>query len=140
MNFRMEIHEILKAVGEVNSRAMKAQILMDNDSVALRSIMRINFDPDLIIYVSNDLDWTPAPNSSQWYTSLKNETKNLVPLIKRPLDKAHQERNDYKFSEILESMDPLDANILMDVKNKKLKVKGLTLKLAEEIWGRRIFN
>ena len=136
----MEIYEIMDAVGKTNSRTEKAKILMDNDSVALRSIMRINFDPDLIIYVSDDLDWTPAPNSSEWYTTLKNETKNLVTLIKRPMDKLHQERYDYKFAEILESMNPLDAHVLLDAKNKKLKVKGLTLKLAEEIWGRRIFN
>jgi hypothetical protein len=134
----MEIFEILEEVGNVNSRALKAKILIDNDSVALRSIMRINFDPDLILYVSDKLEWTPAPNSSEWYTTLKNETKNLVPLAKK--GGMPKERADYKFISILESMDPKDATILMDVKNKKLKVKGLTLKLAEEIWGRRIFN
>ncbi len=134
----MEIWEILEQVGNESSRTGKAKILMDNDSVALRSIMRINFDPDLILYVDNNLDWTPAPNSAEWYTTLKNETKQLVPLVKKggmPKDRAN-----YKFISILESMDPKDANVLLDAKNKKLKVKGLTLKLAEEVWGRRIFN
>lgn len=134
----MEIWEILEAVGEATKRESKAKILMDNDSVALRSIMRLNFDPDLVIYVSDKLEWTPAPNSSEWYTTLKNETKQLVPLVKK--NGMAQDRADYKFISILESMDPRDAQILLDVKNKKLKVKGLTLKLAEEVWGRRIFN
>jgi hypothetical protein len=134
----MEIWEILEAVGEATKRESKAKILMDNDSVALRSIMRLNFDPDLVIYVSDKLEWTPAHNSSEWYTTLKNETKQLVPLVKK--NGMPQERADYKFISILESMDPKDSHVLLDVKNKKLKVKGLTLKLAEEVWGRRIFN
>ena len=134
----MEIWEILKLVEEENSRAKKAKILMDHDSVALRSIMRINFDPDLIIYVDDDLEWIPAPNSSEWYTTLKNETKHLVPLAKK--GGMPRQRANHKFASILESMDPRDAQVLIDSKNKTLKVKGLTLKLAEEIWGRRIFN
>lgn len=134
----MEIWEILEQVGNESSRTGKAKILMDNDSVALRSIMRINFDPDLILYVDNNLDWTPAPNSAEWYTTLKNETKQLVPLVKK--GSMPKDRANYKFISILESMDPKDANVLLDAKNKKLKVKGLTLKLAEEVWGRRIFN
>jgi len=134
----MEVWEILEAVGSAKTRAGKAKILMDNDSVALRSIMRINFDPDLILYVSDKLVWTPAPNSAEWYTSLKNETKQLVPLVRK--GGMTQERADYKFISILESMDPKDSQILMDAKNKQLKIKGLTLKLAEEVWGRRIFN
>lgn len=134
----MEIWEILEAVGEATKRESKAKILMDNDSVALRSIMRLNFDPDLVIYVSDKLEWTPAPNSSEWYTTLKNETKQLVPLVKK--NGMAQDRADYKFISILESMDPKDSHVLLAAKNKKLKVKGLTLKLAEEVWGRRIFN
>jgi hypothetical protein len=134
----MEIHEILDAVAKETTRAKKAKILMDNDSVALRSIMRINFDPDLILYISDDIEWTPAPNSAEWYTTLKNETRNLVPFAKK--SGMPQGRADYKFISILESMDPKDSAVLLAVKNKQLKVKGLTLKLAEEIWGRRIFN
>jgi hypothetical protein len=134
----MEIWEVLAAVDKQKSRAGKAKVLMDNDTVALRSVMRINFDPDLIIYVSDDLEWTPAPHSGCWYTTLKNETRNLVPLVRKGA--MPQERADYKFISILESMDPRDANILMKAKDKKLKVNGLTLRLAEEIWGRRIFN
>ena len=134
----MEIWEILTLVANEKTKEGKAKVLIANDSIALRSIMRVNFDPDLILYVSDDITYTPAPNSSEWYTTLKNETKNLVPLAKK--GGMPQQRADYKYQSILESMDPRDAKILDDARKKKLKVKGLTLKLAEEVWGRRIFN
>ena len=44
------------------------------------------------------------------------------------------------FKSILESLDPREAKILNAAKNKNLKMRGLSKKLAIEVWGDRIFN
>ena len=41
---------------------------------------------------------------------------------------------------ILESLDPREAKILEAARQKKLKMRGLSRKLAIAVWGDRIFN
>jgi hypothetical protein len=47
---------------------------------------------------------------------------------------------DARFKAILESLDPREAKILNAAKCKELKMRGLSRKLAVEVWGNRIFN
>ena len=54
--------------------------------------------------------------------------------------RASKDRNSNQFKDILESLDPREAKILYAAKNKNLKMRGLSKKLAIEVWGDRIFN
>lgn len=130
----MELYEILNTIDEEPSKNKKIQILMDNDSVGLRTLMRINFDPDLVLY-ADDIDWNP--NTTGNYKKLSDNVKFLVPLAKKSIDRK---RATESFKSLLEALHPIEAQYLLDAKNKKLKIRGLTLRLAEEIWGKRIFN
>jgi hypothetical protein len=130
----MEIYEILNKIDDESSKNKKIQILMDNDSVGLRTLMRINFDPDLLLYV-NDTEWNP--NTTGNYKTLSDNVKFLAPLAKKT---TNRQRATESFKSLLEALHPIEAQYLLDAKNKKLKIRGLTLRLAEEIWGKRIFN
>lgn len=131
----MEIYEILDSVNAEPSKNKKVEILMSNDSVALRSLMRINFDPDLNIHVTKNIQWEPNISATK---GLNDIIKHIVPLSNQ--GKYEQKRADASFKAMLESIHVMDAQYLLDAVNKKLKVRGLTLRLAEEIWGKRIFN
>jgi len=130
----MEIYEILDAVESVKSREEKMEVLVNNDCLALRDILKINFDSNLTIHVSKKLSWTPsvAPTNS-----LKDITKFLVPLSKGNVE---QDRADASFVALLESVHPMDAQILTEAVAGKLKVKGLTSKLIKGVWGERIIS
>jgi hypothetical protein len=130
----MEIYEIIEAVENASSRESKMKVLADNDCLALRDIMQINFDDKLLIHVSKGLQWQPNMEASK---SLRNLTKYLVPLAKGDIE---QERADKSYISLLEAIHPMDAQILTEAVKGKLKVKGLTLKLIKGVWGDRIIS
>ncbi len=132
----MEIHEVFTDLGRKNDRESRAKVLLDNDSLALRTLMRLNFDKTINLNLSDEIEYKPAPRH-EIYTTINKETKNYARLVDINRTK---ERADDIFKNILESLDPREARILDAAKNKNLKMRGLSKKLAIEVWGDRIFN
>jgi S-adenosylmethionine:tRNA-ribosyltransferase-isomerase (queuine synthetase) len=98
--------------------------------------MRLNFDKTIKLNLSKEIEYKPAPRH-EVYTTINRETKNYARLIDVNRTK---ERGDNIFKSILESLDPREAKILNAAKNKNLKMRGLSRKIAIEVWGNRIFN
>jgi hypothetical protein len=132
----MEIHEVFTDLGRKNDGESRAKVLLDNDSLALRTLMRLNFDKTIKLNLSKEIEYKPAPRH-EIYTTINKETKNYARLIDINRTK---ERGDNIFKTILESLDPREAKILNAAKNKNLKMRGLSRKIAIEVWGNRIFN
>ena len=132
----MEIHEVFTDLGRKNDRESRAKVLLDNDSLALRTLMRLNFDKTIKLNLSDEIEYKPAP-LHEVYTTINKETKNYVKLISPSLSR---DKADNLFISMLESLDPREAKILNAAKNKKLFVRGLSRKLAIKVWGNRIFN
>ena len=132
----MEIHEVFTDLGRKNNRESRAKVLLDNDSLALRTLMRLNFDKTIKLNLSDEIEYKPAP-LHEVYTTINKETKNYVKLISPSLSR---DKADNLFISMLESLDPREAKILNAAKNKKLFVRGLSRKLAVKVWGNRIFS
>ena len=132
----MEIHEVFTDLGRKNDGESRAKVLLDNDSLALRTLMRLNYDKTIKLNLSDEIEYKPAP-LHEVYTTINKETKNYVKLISPSLSR---DKADNLFISMLESLDPREAKILNAAKNKKLFVRGLSRKLAIKVWGNRIFN
>ena len=132
----MEIHEVFTDLGRKNDGESRAKVLLDNDSLALRTLMRLNYDKTIKLNLSDEIEYKPAP-LHEVYTTINKETKNYVKLISPSLSR---DKADNLFISMLESLDPREAKILYAAKNKNLKMRGLSKKLAIEVWGDRIFN
>ncbi len=132
----MEIHEVFTDLGRKNDGESRAKVLLDNDSLALRTLMRLNFDKTIKLNLSDEIEYKPAPRH-EVYTTINSQTKNYARLV--DINRT-RERADNMFKSILESLDPREAKILYAAKNKNLKMRGLSKKLAIEVWGDRIFN
>ncbi|MBI33578.1 MAG: hypothetical protein CMD98_06900 [Gammaproteobacteria bacterium] len=126
------IWQILDAVHEAYGAEAKSKILIDNDCLALRDIMKINFDNKLTIHVSKGIEWQPGDEQK---ANLRDITKFLVPLSRGNIE---QKRADASFKAMLEQIHPMDAVYLEQAVHKKLKVKGLTERLIKNTWGDRI--
>jgi hypothetical protein len=122
----------LDAVHEAATREDKSKVLADNDCLALRDVLKVNFDDDLKIYVSKNVNWEPQDVQK---VNLKDVTKFLVPLAKPEVDRK---RADASFKAMLEQIHPADAMYLEQAVYKRLKIKGLTEKLIKGVWGNRI--
>lgn len=127
----MEIYEIFDAVATASNKEKKMKVLLDNDCVALRDIIKINFDDELSIHVSKKVPWVPNMEPTQ---SLKAITKFLLPLSTGTVDSV---RADTSFKAMLEQVHPMDAQILYDAVKGRLKVKGLTSNLVKNVWGEK---
>ena len=132
----MEIYEVFNELRKMNNGEDKAKVLLDNDSLALRTLMRLNFDKNIKLNVSKDIEYRAAARHNV-VTTLIKETRNYARLTDLSLSR---ENSDNRFRTILESLDPKEAKILNAAKNKKLFVRGLSRKLAIKVWGDRIFN
>lgn len=132
----MEIYEIFNELRKMNNGEDKAKVLLDNDSLALRTLMRLNFDKNIKLNVSKDIEYRAAARHDV-VTTLIKETRNYARLTDLTLSR---EMSNNRFRTILESLDPKEAKILFAAMNKDLRMRGLSRKLAIEVWGDRIFN
>ncbi len=130
----MEIHEVFTNLGRKNDRESRAKVLLDNDSLALRTLMRLNFDSTIKLNINEEIEYEEAEEAK---TTLHKVTMDYASLTDL---RASKDRNSNQFKAILESLDPREAKILNAAKQKKLAVRGLSKKLAIEVWGNRIFR
>ena len=128
------LSEILQKVHNAKTKAQKINILRENDSPALRSICKWSFDPAIESmlpegappYVPNE-----APEGTE-HSKLSTEHTKLYHYIKGGNDSLQNTRREMMFVQLLESIHPDDALIVLNMVAKKAPVKGLTKKIVEE--------
>ncbi len=130
----LEIHEVFTELRKMNNGKDKAKVLLDNDSLGLRTLMRLNFDSTIKLNINEEIEYEEAEEAK---TTLHKVTMGYASLTDL---RASKDRNSNQFKDILESLDPREAKILFAAKDKNLRMRGLSKKLASEVWGDRIFN
>ncbi len=133
------LSEILTKVNNAKMKDDKIKVLRDNDSVPLRQILKGAFDPK----IEWDLpEGTPpykvneAPAGTE-HTLLFTETKRLWHFVKGADASLNKMRKETLFIQILEGLHKSEADLLINVKEKKLNntYKGLTANLVKEAFG-----
>lgn len=137
------IHEILQKVSEAPTRKEKSEVLLKHNSLALRDILKGAFDDSIEFILPAgappyDADDAPAGYSR---SSLQQQTKKFRYFVKGgPGERLQTVRRERMFVEILESVHPKEAELVIAMKDKKLtgEYKGLTKKLVQDTWPRLI--
>lgn len=117
------IHEVLDEVQAEKNQEKRVQILTQNDSFALRTILQLNFNERLKLDLPEGTPPFEADKAPDIFqpAALNKTLKKLAYCVPRAnLPKINKERN---FIAILESMHPKDAEILCLCKDKKLSNK-----------------
>ena len=129
---REAISKILTKAGKEKTVKKKISVLLENDSVPLRTILRLIYD-DTIEYLVPD---TPPPFK-------KNELNDLDTLLYREArrlkiffrgggyDDLNQIKRESLFISLLEDLDADDAQLLANNLISHTPVKGLTRKTVE---------
>ena len=133
------IHEILQKVAEAATRKEKSEILMQNNSLALRDILRGAFDDTIQFILPDGAPPYEADDAPHGYTrsSLQHQTKKFRYFVKGgPGEQLNPVRRERMFVEILEGIHPQEAELVILMKDKKLggEYKGLTKKLVSDTW------
>ena len=141
---KLLISEVIKKASNAKTKAEKIKILRDNNTQALRSVLKWNFDPNItsdlpegeVPYNKND-----APIGTE-HTVLERESRNLWRFIKGANTLSRMKREQL-FIQLLEGLHESEAEIVCLCKDKKLSDRyKITKEIVSEAypditWGNR---
>jgi len=127
------VHEILEDVEKAKTKKEKVSVLVENNCLTLRNILRGTFDPSVeFILPTGSPPYNPSV-SNQSPRSLESQCAHLNKFIKGgPGQKMKSWQRENIFISMLEKVHPKDAAILIRMKDKDLEIKGLTLDVVKE--------
>ena len=127
------IPAIFEEIASANSFEARQKVLKDNESNPLKDLLRYAFHPDIKFALPNGDppykcvgspdEYNPTylyPNIKKFYLYIEGGHDGLTPL-----------RREQLFVNMLEGLHPKEAKVVLQVKDKKLKFRGLTYKLVK---------
>ena len=139
------LSEVLSLVSKQKTKAKKIQILKENESLHLKSVLIWNFDESVqSMLPDGDVPFqkNEAPAGTE-HLPLAYEWKKLYNFVKGGNDALRRVKREQLFMQLLEGLHPDESEIICLVKDKNLKKKyKLTRAIVEEAfpdiqWGNR---
>lgn len=130
----MRVDDILKRVAEAKTRKEKIEVLHTYNHRGLRDVLKGAFDDTVEFNLpSGAPPYTPGSDHAFGSTLLK-QSKKFKYFVKTPQRPKANAKVETIFIQMLESLHPEEAQIVVWMKDKDLsgKYKGLTKKLVSE--------
>lgn len=127
------MHEIFEKISKESAREKKIKLLQTYDSMPLKNILKGTFD-DAIKWNLPDGNppYTPAELSSI-PTTFNKQFDQLKYFVKGgPGDRLSNLKREVMFIRLIESIHPKDAEIVLQMVEKKSPAKGLTKAVVKE--------
>jgi len=129
---RLSIAEILEKSQEFKTRKEKVAWLQANDTPALRTVIKYAWDDNIkFLLPKGSVPYTPML-TNEGQGMLYHEARKLYLFVEGGNPNLKQLRREQLFIQLLESIDPKDADLIVNVKDKKLPYKGLDRNLIKE--------
>ena len=128
--------EIATKINNAKDKPRKVKVLKDNDSVALRQVLKGAFDPKIKwLLPTGDVPYEPntAPIGTE-HTVLTQEAKRLYLFTQGGDSSLSNTKRETLFIQMLEGLSAEEAKFLVTVVNKKVnnEYKGFTANLVKE--------
>ena len=146
------VHELLEAVDSERVKTKKLDILRAHGDDSFKMVMIWNFDESVISMLpEGNVPYQPVESDVQasvdkglpQRTTIRNSARNFYRFIKGGDDMMNKIKRESLFINILETLPPPEADILVLVKDKALNTKyNITKELVAEAypeitWGNR---
>ena len=146
------VHELLEAVDSERVKARKLDLLRTHGEDSFKMTMIWNFDESVISMLpEGNVPYQPVESDVQaniekglpQRTTIRNSAKNFYRFVKGGDDAMNKIKRESFFINILETLPPPEAEILVLVKDKALNTKyNITKELVAEAypeitWGNR---
>ena len=121
---KLLISEVIKKASNAKTKAEKIKILQENNSQALRSVLKWNFEPKILSDIPEGevpFKRNDAPMGTE-HTMLEREGRNLWRFIKGANSLTRFKREQL-FIQMLEGLHETEADIICLVKDKQLHKK-----------------
>ena len=131
--------EILDKVHKAKTKDQKVKILRDNNTDALRMVIKSSFDPQITWTIpSGSVPYQPndVPAGTE-HTTLATESRKLWHFIRGADNVTKQSQKENMFFQMLEGLHESEAKLLVRAKDKKLHqhYKGLSAAVVKEAFG-----
>ena len=127
------VHEILDEYHKARTKEARVNILRSNESWALKDIIRGTMDTSVEFNLpSGEPPYTPNRPESTPSNLLKKHKQFVYFVVGGPGDNMPKVRREKLFIELLESIDPGDAKLVISMIKKKKPVRQLTRPIVEE--------
>tara|TARA_B100000745_G_scaffold161505_1_gene105652 strand:+ start:803 stop:1246 length:444 start_codon:yes stop_codon:yes gene_type:complete len=120
----MNMHDILLDVGRAKIKSDKIRRLRDHDSPELRSLIKSSYDPKIEWFIpKGEVPYTPNTDESG-HIKLMSKIPQIEKLVYNHITKVGSDGDKGKiekekmFINILESLDPNEAEVLIAAKDK----------------------
>jgi hypothetical protein len=125
---------IFAEVAKAKTKEAKKEVLLRHEqNGALKEILKYTFNPDIkFLLPPGNPPYKTVVDESENPTYLYGLVRKLYLFVEGGNPNLKQVRREYLFIELLESIHPLEAELLLQIKDKKIKCKGLTYNLVKE--------
>lgn len=131
-SMRKSLSEILQLVDEAKTKQEKVDLLRQYDSPALRGIILACYDPNLKWLLPAGTPSYKPSNLTDIEGRLYNEVKHLYLFVEGGNPNLSAPKRQNIFIQMLESVTPNDAKLLIGCKDRKMPYKSVTKKLVDE--------
>jgi len=130
----LSIPRIFEEVAAASSFGARKKVLLDNESNPLKELLKYAFHPDIKFALPSGSPPFKTVGSPDEYnpTYLYPNIKKFYLYIEGGHDGLTALRREQLFVQMLEGLHPKEADVVLQVKDKKLKFRGLTYKLVKD--------
>ena len=124
---------IFEDVAAANSIKARKKILLENESNQLKELLKYAFHPDIKFALPPGKPPYKTIGSPEEYnpTYLYPNIRKFYLYIEGGHDGLTQLRREQLFVQMLESLHPKEAEVVIQIKDKKLNYRGLTYALVK---------
>ena len=120
------VHEIIHAAAREKKKADTIQILQNHESWALKDILRGSYDTNIVWNIPSGIPPYEANKIDSIPSSLSRQNSKFRYFVKGgPGDSMLKAKREKLYVQLLESIHPADAEIVLNMIQKKA-IKGIT--------------
>jgi len=128
------IHEVIVEAGKKRSKAEKVECLKQNESWALKDILRGTYDDAVQWLVPEGAPpYTPNKEESTPSNLIRQNTQFKYLVDSRDARNVLKAKRENIYIRLLESIHPLDAEIVINMVSKK-SIKGISKTVVQEAY------
>jgi hypothetical protein len=134
MATRIGVAEFLENVSKFKSKEDKVRVLRENDHFVIKTILQGAFDSRVKWLLPEGTPPYKPNDLVDQENVLIHDARKLVHFIEGGNPSLKQNKREFMFVEMLETVTPADAKLLCAIKEKKLPWKGITAEIVNEAY------
>lgn len=132
----LSISEILKAASAIKDKDERIAFLRNHRNAnVIAMVFNVTYNPNITWLLPEEAPpYTPCPYLDSQGMFIKESRRLYLFLANSGAPEMTQLKREQLFIGLLESIDPADAKLLIAMKDRKLALKGLGIKFAQEAY------